>query len=45
MDLSDIFYFFFCSERGKGESEAPGGGSAFLLRVPQGGGGSKRGGA
>ena len=25
VDVSDIFYFFFCSGEGKGESEAPGG--------------------
>ena len=38
MDVSDIFYFF-CSGRGKGESEATGGGGVdFLLKVPQGGG-------
>ena len=36
--VSDIFYFF-CSGRGKGESEAPGGGGVdYLLRIPGGGG-------
>ena len=36
MDVSDIFNFF-CSGRGKGESEAPGGGGFdFLLKTPGG---------
>ena len=36
MDVSDIFYFF-CSGKGKGESEAPrGGGVRFLLKFPGG---------
>ena len=31
VDVSDIFYFFFCLGRGKGESEAKrGGGSIFF---------------
>ena len=35
-----IFSIFFCSEKGKGESEAPRGrGSVFLLTKPGGGGG------
>ena len=35
MDVSDIFYFF-CSGRGKGESEAPGGeGGRFFLENPR----------
>ena len=45
MDASDIFYFL-CSGRGKGESEAPGGQGLgrFLLKVPgEGGGFSRRG--
>ena len=44
VDVSDIFYFF-CSGRGKGESEAPGGGGGigFLLKIPRGGGISRRG--
>ena len=38
VDVLDIFYFF-CSGRLKGESEAPGGGGiGFLLKVPGGGG-------
>ena len=39
MDVSDIF-IFFCSGRGKGESEAPGRGGGFgcLLKMPGGGG-------
>ena len=38
-DVSDIFYFFFCSGRGKGESEAAGrGGVDFALKIPEGGG-------
>ena len=36
-------YFFFCSGRGKGESEAPGGGGCRFLLKP--GGFSRRGGA
>ena len=46
MDVSDIFYFF-CSGRGKGESEAPegGGGGRFLIESPRRGGVSRRGGA
>ena len=32
-----IFFIFVCSEEGKGESEAPGGGD-FLLKIPGGGG-------
>ena len=43
MDVSDIFYFF-CSRRGKGESEAPGGvGDRFLMKIPGGGGKAGRG--
>ena len=35
-----IFFIFFRSGRGKGESEAPGGGGIdFLLKIPGGGGG------
>ena len=41
VDFSDSF-FFFCSGAGKGESEAPGGGGRFLLKIPGGGGGSGR---
>ena len=42
-DVSDIF-IFFCSGRGKGESEAPGGrGIHFLLKIPGGGGVFRRG--
>ena len=43
VDVSDIL-IFFCSRRGKGESEAPGGGwgSVFFLKIP-GGGVSRRG--
>ena len=40
VDVPDIFYFF-CSGRGKGESEAPGGWGGeigFLLKIPGGGG-------
>ena len=37
VDVSDIFYFFR-SGRGKGESEAPGGGIGFFLKIPGGGG-------
>ena len=43
MDVSDIFYFFLLGEGGKGESEAPG--VDFLLKIPGGGGVSRRGGA
>ena len=44
VDVSDIFYFFLCSGRGKGESEAPGGwGIGFLLKIPGGGGEAGRG--
>ena len=33
-----IFFIFFCSGRGKGDSEAPGtGGMGFLLKIPGGG--------
>ena len=41
MDVSDIFYFF-CLGEGKGESGATGrgGGSVFLLKIPEGGGAS-----
>ena len=40
-----IFFIFFCSGRGKGESEAPGeGGGRFLVKIP-GGGVSRTGGA
>ena len=46
VDVSDIFNFFLlrkgkgevCSGRGRGKSEAPGGGSVFLLKIPGGGG-------
>ena len=39
VDVSDMFYFFFCSGRGKGESEAPGRGRDRLLsKIPGGGG-------
>ena len=35
-----IFYIFFWSGEGKGESKAPrGGGGRFLLKIPGGGGG------
>ena len=49
MDVSDIFYFF-CSGRGKGESEAPGGvGDRFFFFIenfhPRRGGGVLQGGA
>ena len=38
MDVSD-FFFFFCSGRGKGESEAPGGvGDRFFIENPRRGG-------
>ena len=40
VDVSDIFYFFFCSREGKGESGATGWGrSVFELKIPGGGGG------
>ena len=36
MDVSDIYLFFFCSGRGKGESEAPGGvGDRFFTENPR----------
>ena len=39
VDVSDIFYFF-CSGRGKGESEVPGGvGDRFFIENPRRGGG------
>ena len=39
VDVSDIFYFFFCLGEGKGESEPPGGGGErFLRKIPRGGG-------
>ena len=45
MDVSDIFYFFW-SGRGKGESEALGGGGVgFFIENPKGGGGVSRRGA
>ena len=46
IDVPDIFSFFFCSGRGKGDSEAPGrgGGSVFLLKIPGEGGGVPGGG-
>ena len=46
VDVSDLF--LFCSGRGKGEFEAPGGGAGdrfFYSKIPGGGGGSRRGGA
>ena len=42
VDVSDIFYFFLCSGRGKGESEAPRMGGRFLLKIPGGWGGFSR---
>ena len=40
MDVSDIFNFFFCSGRGKGESELGGGlGDRFVIEIPGRGGG------
>ena len=41
-DASDIFYFFFCSGRGKGESEAAGRGVRFFIENPRRGGGVSR---
>ena len=39
VDVSDIFYFFFCSGRGKGQSEAAGRGRGrFFVENPRGGG-------
>ena len=37
MDVSDIFYFF-CSGRGKWESEAAGGGGVDFFEIPRRGG-------
>ena len=45
MDVSDIFYFFFCSGEGKGDSGATGGGgfSFIFLKIPGGRGVSQEG--
>ena len=40
VDVSDIFFFVFCSGRGKGESEAPGEGrESIFIEIPMRGGG------
>ena len=45
MGVSDIFYIFFCSGEGKGESEAPGWGRVgFAIENPRRGGGVSGGG-
>ena len=43
VDVSDIFLFIFCSGRGKGGSEAPGGGASIFIKKTQGGGGLRDG--
>ena len=40
MDVS-IFSIFFCSRRGKGESEAPRGGGSIFVEIPMRGGFSR----
>ena len=45
VDVSDIFYFFFCSGEGKGESEELGGGrTIFFIENPRRGRVSRAGG-